>query len=48
MIKFMCGDDESIDITSADLKAFASDFLKKTGLTDEELSKLSERLLKTV
>jgi hypothetical protein len=45
MIKFVCGDDDSVDITTADLKAYAESFLKKTGLSDEELVKLAERLI---
>ena len=45
MIKFVCGDDDSVDITTADLKAYAESFLKKTGLSDEELVKLAERLV---
>ncbi len=45
MIKFVCGDDDSVDITTADLKAYAESFLKKTGLSDEKLVKLAERLV---
>lgn len=45
MIKFVCGDDDSVDITTADIKTYAESFLKKTGLSDEELVKLAERLI---
>ncbi len=46
MIKFMCGDDESIDITTADLKAQAEAFMKKIGMKDEEIEALRNKLVK--
>lgn len=45
MIKFMCGDDDSVDIATADLKAYAESFMKKIGMTDAEIEAIRNNLV---